>query len=89
MIRTENWCGYDIRFIEINGEWWAILKDICDALKLKTKDVSQRICPEMLERVLVDVSNNGSNDLRYEHRSIDRIDKDMIGKDIGRHPGEN
>ena len=89
MIRTENWCGYDIRFIEINGEWWAILKDICDALKLKTKDVSQRIGPEMLERVLVDVSNGGSNDLRYEHRSIDRIDKDMIGKDIGRHPGEN
>ena len=89
MIRTENWCGYDIRFIEINGEWWAILKDICDALKLKTKDVSQRIGPEMLERVLVDVSNDGSNDLRYEHRNIDRIDKDMIGKDIGRHPGEN
>ena len=89
MIRTENWCGYGIRFIEINGEWWAILKDICDALKLKTKDVSQRIGPEMLERVLVDVSNDGSNDLRYEHRSINRIDKDMIGKDIGRHPGEN
>ena len=84
MIRTENWCGYDIRFIEINGEWWAILKDICDALKLKTKDVSQRIGPEMLERVLVDVSNDGSNDLRYEHISIDKIDKD-----IGRHPGEN
>ena len=84
MIRTENWCGYDIRFIEINGEWWAILKDICDALKLKTKDVSQRIGPEMLERVLVYVSNDGSNDLRYEHISIDKIDKD-----IGRHPGEN
>ena len=36
MLRTENWCGYDIRFIEINGEWWAILKDICDALNLRT-----------------------------------------------------
>lgn len=35
-MKIENWCGYDIRFIEINGEWWAILKDICDALNLKT-----------------------------------------------------
>lgn len=22
MIRTENWCGHDIRFVEIDGEWW-------------------------------------------------------------------
>ena len=27
-MKIENWCGHDIRFIEINGEWWAILKDI-------------------------------------------------------------
>lgn len=31
-IKTESWCGYDIRFVEVDGEWWAILKDICDAL---------------------------------------------------------
>lgn len=33
-MKVENWCGHDIRFVEINGEWWAILKDICDALRL-------------------------------------------------------
>ena len=27
-MRIENGCGYSIRFIEQNGEWWAILKDI-------------------------------------------------------------
>lgn len=63
-MRTENWCGYNIRFIEINNEWWAILKDICDALGLRTKDVSQRLHPDMLERVAVEVSEDGSNDLR-------------------------
>lgn len=63
-MRTENWCGYDIRFVEIKGEWWAILKDICDALGLRTKDVSQRLHPDMLERVAVKVSEDGSNDLR-------------------------
>lgn len=54
-MRTENWCGYDIRFIEIDGEWWAILKDICDALSLQTAKVAQRLDPEMLERVPVEV----------------------------------
>ena len=30
-MRVENWCGYDIRFVEVNGEWYAILKDKCAA----------------------------------------------------------
>lgn len=63
-MRTENWCGYNIRFVEIKGEWWAILKDICDALGLRSKDVSQRLHPDMLERVSIEVSEDGSNDLR-------------------------
>lgn len=63
-IRTETWCGHDIRFVEINGEWYAILKDICDALNLRTKDISQRLHPDMLERVLVEVSEDGLNDVR-------------------------
>lgn len=54
-MRTEIWCGYDIRFVEINGEWWAILKDICDALKLQVGKVSQRLEPDMMARVPVEV----------------------------------
>ena len=97
-MRIENWCGYDIRFIEINDEWWVILKDICDALKLRTDAIAQRLDPSMLERVRVDVSDHlskvdGSNHIsngdRYGHKPVDRIDRGMIGKDIGRHPGEN
>ena len=67
-MRTENWCGYDIRFVEVNGEWWAILKDICDALGLRSKDVSQRLYPDMLQRVLVEASEDGSNDIRYSRQ---------------------
>ncbi len=81
-MRTENWCGYDIRFIEIDGEWYAILKDICDALKLRAKDVSQRISPNMLERVRIEA---GSNDLKYE--PVKRVDSPTIGKDIGAKRG--
>lgn len=88
-MRTENWCGHDIRFVEIDGEWWAILKDICDALDLRAKDVSLRIPPEYMERVLVDTSNDGLTGLRYSHEPLKRLDRNMIGKDINRKPGEN
>lgn len=59
-MRIETWCGYDIRFVEIDGEWYAILKDICDALDLRTDSVSQRLDPSMVERVRVDVSGHNS-----------------------------
>lgn len=64
MIRVENWCGYNIRFIEQDGEWWAILKDICDALDLKTFKVSQRLETDMMTRVKVDVSDIPLKDVR-------------------------
>ena len=88
-MRVENWCGYDIRFVEIDGEWWAILKDICDALKLRTDGIAQRLSPDMLERVKVEISDPSSNGDRYDHRPVKFVDKNMIGKDIGRKPGDN
>lgn len=67
-MRTENWCGHDIRFVEVNGEWYAILKDICDALGLKTFKVSQRLNPDMLIRVRVDTCDIPSRDVRSRAR---------------------
>ena len=63
-MKTESWCGHDIRFVEVNGEWLAILKDICEALNLRSKDISQRLDPDMMERVCVDTSEDGSNGIR-------------------------
>lgn len=97
-MRTETWYGHEIRFIEINGEWYAILKDICDTLKLRTDKIASRLYPEMLERVKVETSDDLSrvvrsetdtHDTEYKRESINRIDRGMIGKDIGRRPGEN
>ena len=67
-MRTENWCGYDIRFVEINGEWYAILKDICDALHLRTDGVAQRLDPNMLERVKVERADPSSNVVTFSSR---------------------
>ena len=97
-MKIENWCGYDIRFININGEWWAILKDICVALKLRTDKIASRLEASMLERVKVEVSNHpskvdrykdASNDVEYEHQPVKVVNNAIIGKDIGRQPGEN
>ena len=74
-MRTENWCGYEIRFIEINGEWWAILKDVCDALGLKTFKVSQRLEPSMLERVSIEISDIPS---RYNRSPGENITRSML-----------
>ena len=71
-MKIENWCGYNIRFIEQDGEWWAVLKDICDALKLQSKHISERLDPDMMIRIKVDVSEDGSNDLRLRGQNKTR-----------------
>lgn len=47
-MRTETWNGYDIRFVEHQGEWWAVLADICHALDLKPKRVKERLVDEVV-----------------------------------------
>ena len=60
-IRVENWCGYDIRFVNIKGNWYAVLKDLCDALSLRTDGINQRLDPDMLKKVVIPVCDHSSN----------------------------
>ncbi len=34
-MKTEIWNGHKIRFVEKDGEWWAVAVDVCSALGLK------------------------------------------------------
>lgn len=79
-MRIETWCGYDIRFVEIDGEWYAILKDICDALDLRTDSVSQRLDPSMVERVRVDVSDHNSTGVSSRARKTQDM---LVVNEIG------
>ena len=87
--RIENWNGYDIRFVNLDGDWYAVLKDICDALGLRTAKVAERIPSSCIERISVDASMVPSKYLRYSGDPVKHITKDMIGRDIGRKPGDN
>ncbi|QBX07555.1 antirepressor protein [Streptococcus satellite phage Javan154] len=51
MDKAETWNGYTIRFVEHQGEWWAVLADIAKALDLNPKFIKQRLGDEV-------VSNN-------------------------------
>ncbi|EPW75336.1 TPA: phage repressor protein [Streptococcus agalactiae] len=47
-MRTETWNGYTIRFVEYQGEWWAVLADIAKALDLNPKFIKQRLGDEVV-----------------------------------------
>lgn len=72
-MRIENWCGHDIRFVECDGEWWAILKDICDALDLRTAKVSERLDSSMTKRMVIDVSDVPSKDVTSRARNTQNM----------------
>ena len=42
-MKIESWNNHNIRFVEKDGEWWAVLKDVCDALGLRTDNVKDRL----------------------------------------------
>lgn len=47
-MKIEDWNGHPIRFVERDGEWWAVLKDVCEALGLNPKWVNQRLDDEVV-----------------------------------------
>ena len=51
MEKLEQWNGHSIRFVEHNGEWWAVLADIARALNLRTDKVKMRLEDDHLSRV--------------------------------------
>lgn len=49
-MKIENWNGYDIRFVDKDGEWWAVLADIAEALELKAFKIAQRLDDDLLSK---------------------------------------
>ena len=43
MEKLEQWNGHGIRFVEHNGEWWAVLADIAKALELEQRIIKRRL----------------------------------------------
>lgn len=41
--KNEQWNGHSIRFVEHNGEWWAVLADIAKVLELEQRFIKRRL----------------------------------------------
>ena len=52
-MRIEKWAGHNIRFVDVNGEWYAVLKDVCDALDLRVDSMMPRFTKDMLTEIKV------------------------------------
>ena len=53
--RVDTWNGNTIRFVEIDGEWYAVLKDICDALNVTNpSNVRNRIPIKFMEKAPIE-----------------------------------
>ncbi|ONH63202.1 hypothetical protein A9Y58_00575 [Streptococcus parauberis] len=59
-MKIEHWNGYDIRFVEHNGEWWAVLADIANSLSLRTDKVKSRLENDHLSKVTI-IDSMGRN----------------------------
>ena len=59
-MKIERWNGYDIRFVEHNGEWWAVLADIAKTLSLRTDKVKSRLENDHLSKVTI-IDSMGRN----------------------------
>ncbi len=44
-MKTETWNGHSIRFIQKDGEWWAVAKDLTDALGFARANTGTRNMP--------------------------------------------
>lgn len=63
---------YYIRFVKVNDVWYAVLKDICDALGLTAKYVAERIDDEFLLKRVVpseDRSFETTSPISGQHRN--------------------
>lgn len=50
-IKTENWNGFPIRFVESDGQWWAVGADVSNALGYaKARNAIKRHCKGALKR---------------------------------------
>lgn len=57
-MKTEQWNGYPIRFVDHEGEWWAVLADIANALGLNQRKIKQRLPHEVLSKHPIRDSKN-------------------------------
>lgn len=60
-MKVEQWNGHEIRFVEVGGEWWAVAKDVAEALGYRmASDMTRRLRDDQkADTHLTRTSSNG------------------------------
>lgn len=75
MGRVENWNNHRIRFVQHDGEWWAVAKDVAEALGLKQVTRAINHLPEggvTTSKVIDDLGRNQVTNI-IDEKSIYRL----------------
>jgi prophage antirepressor-like protein len=65
-MRVENWNGHEIRFVEKDGQWWAVAADVCKALDIKNvTDALGTMPAPYLDKTLVEVCDLDFSEVTY------------------------
>lgn len=68
-IKVEEWNGYDIRFVLHEGKWWAVAKDVTDALGIANgRDAVRSLNPKDVS--LIDVVNTDAKRRKTQRMKI-------------------
>lgn len=62
-MKIENWSGHDIRFVEKDGEWWAVATDIAEALGHRDAKNAIRILKDKYKGTHKVSTNKGSREV--------------------------
>lgn len=81
-MKVEVWAGHSIRFVERDGEWWAVLKDVCDALGLKTFDVRRRLGEDMGSNHTLGDDMGSTHILEKDVPKKDPLSNHTLGDDV-------
>ena len=67
-IRITMFAGHEVRWIYDEGRWWAVLKDVCDALGISTWHAKERIY----------AGNRCYMDVEYKKRRTEKYGRNLI-----------
>ena len=68
-MKVELWNGHAIRFVEKDSAWWAVAKDVCDALDISNnRDAMTNMPDKFIAKVRV-VCDVGISDITSEKKS--------------------
>ncbi|EUJ23458.1 prophage antirepressor [Listeria floridensis FSL S10-1187] len=60
-MKTENWNGHEIRFVSLEGEWWAVAKDVAEALGYRKPENAVASHVSNIDKTTTLIQGTGSN----------------------------